>query len=45
MLATSKTLAAAFLDLLLQPALLSQVRMEWKRKTQGKPSQSPLPVD
>jgi hypothetical protein len=45
MLVASKTLAASVLDLLLQPDLLSSVRAEWKRKTQGKPYKSPLPPD
>jgi aminobenzoyl-glutamate utilization protein B len=45
MLVASKALAATVLDLLVEPELLSEVRGEWKRKTQGKPYKSPLPPD
>jgi len=45
MLVAAKTLAATVLDLMTQPALLGQVREEWKQKTEGTPYKTPLSPD
>lgn len=45
MLVAAKALGATVLDLMTDPALLQQVRAEWKQVTGGKPYRSPLPPD